>query len=99
MIILSAFFAMSEASLLSLSRFRVRHWADKNKFGAAYVKKLKGNPEVLLSTVLIGNNLVNTAAAAITTSISLQIFHSNAIGIATGIATFLICLIIFLSHF
>lgn len=90
MLILSAFFAMSEAALLSINRFKVRHWVEKKRFGANYVKKLKDNPEVLLSTILIGNNLVNTAAAAITTSISLEIFKDNAIGIATGIATFLI---------
>lgn len=90
MILLSAFFAMSESALVSLSRFKARHWAEKKKFGAVYVKKLKDNPEVLLSTILIGNNLVNTAAAAIATSISLRIFEHNAIGIATGVATFLI---------
>ena len=90
MIILSAFFAMSETALLSLSKFKVRHLVEKKKFGAEYIKKLKDNPEILLSTVLVGNNLVNTAAAAITTSISIQLFQNNAIGIATGIATFLI---------
>ncbi len=90
MLALSAFFAMSEAALLSLSKFKVRHWAEKRKFGADYIKKLKDSPEILLSTILVGNNLVNTAAAAITTSIAIELFKSNAIGIATGIATFLI---------
>ena len=90
MIILSAFSAMSEAALLSLSKFKARHWAEKKKLGAIYVKKLKDNPEILLSTLLITNNLVNTAAAAIATSIALQIFQHNAIGIAIGVATFLI---------
>lgn len=90
MIVLSAFFAMAETSLVSLSRFKARHWVEKKKFGSSYVKKLKDNPEVLLSTVLIGNNLVNTAAAAIATSIAIGIFHENAIGIAVGIAAFFI---------
>ena len=90
MIVLSAFFAMSETALVSLSRFKVRHWVEKKKMGAVYVKKLKDNPELLLSTILIGNNLVNTAAAAIATSVTIDIFHKDAIGIATGIATFFI---------
>ncbi|MBI3027012.1 HlyC/CorC family transporter [Candidatus Woesearchaeota archaeon] len=90
MIVISAFSAMSETALLSLSKFKARHWVEKKRFGAVYVKKLKDSPEILLSTLLITNNLVNTAAAAIATSISLQIFESNAIGIAIGIATFLI---------
>jgi len=90
MIFLSAFFALCESALLSLSKFKVRYLADKKKFGAAHVKKLKDNPEALLSTVLVGNNLVNAAAAVLTTSISLQLFHNNVLGIATGIAAFLI---------
>ena len=90
MIIASAFFALAETSLLTLSRFKIRHWAEKNKFGSDYIKKLRDNPENLLSTILIGNNLANTAAAAITTSIFIGLVHDNAIGIATGIGTFLI---------
>lgn len=90
MIVVSAFFALAETSLLTLSRFKIRHWAEKKKFGADYIKKLRENPENLLSTILIGNNLANTAAAAITTSISIGLFKDNALGIATGIATFLI---------
>ena len=90
MIVLSAFFAMSETALLSLSKFKARHWMEKKKFGSAYVKKLKDNPEVLLSTILVGNNIANTAAAALATSIALDIFQDNAIGIATGVATFFI---------
>lgn len=90
LLIFSAFSAMSEAALLSVNRFKVRHWIEKKRFGAVYVKKLKDNPVILLSTLLITNNLVNTAAAAITTSITLDYFKSNALGIAIGIATFLI---------
>ena len=90
MIVLSAFFAMSETALVSLSKFKARHWVEKKKFGSVHIKKLKDNPEVLLSTILIGNNIVNTAAAALVTSIAIEIFHDNAIGIATGVATFFI---------
>jgi len=89
-IIVSALTAMAEAALLSVSKFKVRDWVDKKKFGAVYVKKLKDNPTMFLSTVLITNNLVNTAAAAITTAIAIQYLGSNAVGIAIGIATFLI---------
>ncbi len=87
---LSAFSALAEAALLSVSRFKVRHWVEKNRFGAVYAQRLKDDPAALLSTLLITNNLVNTALAAIITSISLKIFQSEAIAIATGIATFLI---------
>ena len=87
---LSAFFSASEAALLSLSRFKVRYMVEKKRFGSAYVKKLKDDPERLLSTILIGYNLVSVAASALGTSIALSVFKSNAIGIATGVMTFLI---------
>ncbi|MEK6984503.1 MAG: hemolysin family protein [Nanoarchaeota archaeon] len=90
LIVLSAFFAMAETALISVSKFKARHWVEKKRFGSTYVKKLKDNPEILLSTVLLGNNIANTAAAAITTSIALQLFENNAIGIATGAAAFII---------
>ena len=90
LIIVSALTAIAEASLLSVSKFKVRLWVEKKKFGAVYVKKLKDEPVMFLSTVLITNNVVNTAAAVITTSITISYFQSNALGIATGIAAFLI---------
>lgn len=90
LIVLSAFSAMSEAALLSINRFKVKHWVEKKKFGAVYVQKLKNNPARLLTTLLIANNLVNTAAAAIITSMALEMFKSNALAIAIGIATFII---------
>jgi len=90
LLLVSAFSAMSEAALLSVHRFKVRHWIEKKKFGAVYVKKLKDNPGRFLSALLIINNIVNTAIAAITTSIALRVFESDAIAIATGVAAFFI---------
>ena len=90
LIALSAFFSASESALLSLSRFKVRYMAEKKRFGSHYVKKLKENPERLLSTVLICNSFVSIAASAIATSVAIQTFSSNAIAISAGIMTFLI---------
>ena len=63
---------------------------DKKRFGAVFVKKLKDDPQRMLATILIGNNLVNVAASALATSIMLDIFKSYAIAIATGVMTLLI---------
>src|SRR3989344_9160551 len=90
LIALSAVSAMAEAALLSVSKFKVRHWFEKKRFGAVYAKKLKDDPVFLLSTLLITNNIVNTAAAAIITSLAIDYFKSNALGIATGIGAFII---------
>ncbi len=93
LLLASAFFSASEIALISLSRFRLRALLDKGMVGAEYVRKLKEDPRRLLTTILVGNNLVNTAAAAIATGIALKVFQHNGIAIATGIMTFLILLI------
>ena len=90
LIVMTAFFSAAESALLSLSRFRVRYMVEKKRFGAAYVKKLKDDPERFLSTILIGNSIVTVAASVLGTSIALTIFHKNAIAIATGVMTFFV---------
>ena len=87
---LSGFFSGSEAALLSLSKLKVRQLLEKKRAGAIYVKRLKDEPQRMLSTILIGNNLVNVAASAIATSIAISIFKDAGVGIAIGVITFLI---------
>src|SRR3989338_5937305 len=86
---MSAFFSASEIALFSLSRLKVRHLIEKKKKNAELVKKLKDDPHKLLSTILVGNNLVNTAASAIATSMAIKYFDNIEVGIATGIMTFI----------
>jgi CBS domain containing-hemolysin-like protein len=93
LLLASAFFSAAEIALVSLSRFRLKPLLDKGMMGAVYVKRLKDDPRRLLTTILIGNNLVNTAAAAIATGIALETFSNNAIAIATGVMTFLILVV------
>ena len=90
LLILSGFFSGSEVALVSLSKIKARHMAEQKLLGASYIKRLKDDPNRMLSTILIGNNIVNVAASAIMTSISIELFDSFAIGIATGIMTLLI---------
>jgi len=93
LLLASAFFSASEIALVSLSRFRLKALLDKGMVGAEYIKRLKDDPRRLLTTILVGNNLVNTAAAAIATGIALDYFEHNGIAIATGVMTFLILLL------
>ena len=51
---------------------------------------MKENPHRLLTTILIGNNLVNIASAALATVLALKLFPNRAIGIATAVMTVLI---------
>lgn len=89
-IALSAFFSSVETAFVSLSDIRIQHLIEQKKKGMHLVKSLKDNNEKLIITILIGNNLVNIAASAIATSIAIDIFISNAIGIAVGLMTLVI---------
>ncbi|MFH2218891.1 MAG: hemolysin family protein [Pseudomonadota bacterium] len=90
LLLLSGFFSSAETALFSISRSRARHIAKKEGRSYKLIKKMKDNPHRLLSTVLIGNNIVNVAAAAMATSVAIQLFPNHAIGITTGVMTFLI---------
>ena len=64
---LSAFFCSSETAFISLQRLRVEHLVETKVKGASRVARMIGRPEKLLSTILLGTNLVNTAAAVLAT--------------------------------
>ncbi|MBN1793025.1 HlyC/CorC family transporter [Candidatus Woesearchaeota archaeon] len=90
LLFLSGFFSGAEVALISLSKHKVRKLISQRYAGAKYIKKLKDNPHRMLSTILLGNNAVNIGAAALTTSIAIRMFGHYAVGIATGIMTFLV---------
>ena len=68
LLLLSAFFSSSETAFLTLQRVRLAHMVQENIPGAARVALLVDRPRRLLSAILLGNNLVNTAAAAVGTA-------------------------------
>lgn len=76
-LILSAFFSSSETAYISLQRVRIRHMVNSRVAGAEDVARLTEHPERLLTTVLIGNNFVNTAAAALGTLIVVDWLNSS----------------------
>ncbi|ABW67858.1 hemolysin family protein [Desulfosudis oleivorans] len=90
LLFLSGFFSSSETALFSISRSRIRFLAKKKNRFDLLIKKMKDNPHRLLSTILIGNNLVNIGASALATALAIDVFSNNAVGIATGVMTFFI---------
>lgn len=90
LIILSGFFSSAETALFSISKVKARHIGKSHRATDRLISKMKEDPHRLLTTVLIGNNLVNIGAAALATALALQIFHNSAIGIATGVMTLVI---------
>lgn len=76
-LVLSAFFSSSETAFISLERFRVQHLVETKVRGAKRVARMLERPERFLSTILLGNNLVNTAAAAIGTILAVSVWEQE----------------------
>lgn len=88
LLFISAYFSGSETGLLSANRYRLRHLAEKGHSGAKKAEKLLKKTDVLLSLILICNNLVNITASAITTIIGMRLYGDMGVAIATGALTF-----------
>ena len=63
---------------------------DRGKKGSKALHKLKMNPSWMMSSVNLGNNLVNVGASALATTVAMRLFGNDGLGIAVGIMTFLI---------
>lgn len=90
LLLLSGFFSSAETALTTVNKLKLRALADEGKKKANKVLTITENPGKLLSTILIGNNIVNIAASALTTTFCTEYFGNKYIGIATGILTFLV---------
>lgn len=90
----SAFFSGTEAAFLSVQRGKLAHLVQTGVKGAEKASRLAGNPEKLLPTVLTGNNLVNTAAAALGTALAVT-YMSPGIAIIVSTAGVTVLLLVF----
>jgi putative hemolysin len=89
-LMLSGFFSSSETALFSISKIKALNISKDGSRTGHLIMRMKQDPHTLLTTILIGNNLVNIGGAALATSIAIAYFKSNAVGIATGIMTLFI---------
>jgi putative hemolysin len=80
-LILSAFFSSSETAFIALSRPRLLHLVSIGRPRAQLVSSLVQRPERLLSTVLLGNNLVNTGAAAVGTALAIKFISNDSLAV------------------
>ena len=91
-ILSSSFLSTAETALVSLQKFRLEHLVHSGVRGANRVARLLERPEKLLSTVLMGNELVQTAATTLATSLAIAWWGETGV-IAATIGMFLILLI------
>lgn len=92
-IIMSAYFSATETAFSSLNRIRIKNMAEKGNKRAGLVLKLSENYDGLLSTILIGNNIVNIASASLATVIFVKLLGDEAGASISTVVTTIVVLI------
>ena len=90
LVLLSGFFSSAETAIISVNKIRIRSMVEEDVKNAALVAKIIEDSRKFISTVLIGNNVVNISASAIATTFVSGLFGNVYIGIGTGILTMII---------
>ncbi len=90
LIILSGIFSGTETAFTSLSFIQVKELENSAKRSCRTAARLAKQSNLLLTTILIGNNLVNIAASALVTTFTIERFGNYAVGYATGLLTLVI---------
>lgn len=92
LLVLSGFFSMSETSMMAANRYRLRHLASQGHRGAQLAMRLIASTDKMLGVILLGNNLVNAAAATLVSVIAIELFGEEEWALAAGtlLVTFLI---------
>lgn len=84
LLILSALFSLSETSMMAINRYRLKFLVKQGHHGARLTTKLLANTDRLLGVILLGNNLLNAAAATLVTVIISTYFGRSDLAILTG---------------
>jgi Mg2+/Co2+ transporter CorB len=92
LLLASGFFSASETAMMAINRYRLKHQAEQGHKGAKRALALLGQTDKLLGVILLGNNLVNTGAATLSTIIAIRLFGQGEIILftATSLLTFFI---------
>ena len=90
LILLSAFFSSAETSMTTVNKIRIQSLCEQGDKRAMVLEKVISDSGKMLSTILIGNNIVNMAVSALMTTLTIQVFGNAYVGLATGVLTLLI---------
>ena len=90
LLFLSAFFSGSETALMAISRLRLRHLAKTRPKRTRTVERVLKEPDKLIGTILLGNNLVNVAMTALATSLAIRLWGDSGIAFVTAVLTIII---------
>lgn len=90
LVALSGFFSAAETALFSISPAQAIYLGNQPGRANALIHRMKQDPDRLLNTILIGNTLVNMAAAAQATAVTLQVIPAHAVAVSTGVMTLVV---------
>lgn len=90
LLILSGFFSSAETALTCVNKVRMRTLADEGSKKALRVQSILESYSKMLSTILIGNNIVNIGASSLATTLTIRLLGNQFVGICTGFLTFLV---------
>jgi Mg2+/Co2+ transporter CorB len=95
MLVLSGFFSGSETSMMAINRHRLNQLARKGNKSAKLTVKLLGKVDKLLGSILLGNTLLNVAAATLTEIIILRLFGHNELAMLLGTLAIAFVILVF----
>lgn len=92
LLMMSSFFSSAETALTCVNKVKMKTLADEGSKNAKRVLDILESPGKMLSTILIGNNLVNISITSLATTLTIKLFGSTFVGLVTGLLTILILL-------
>lgn len=92
LLLLSAFFSSAETAMTTVNKIYIMSLVNEGNKRAKILQKIIENPGKLLSTILIGNNIVNLSASSLATTWTTRVLGNAFVGVATGILTLLVLL-------
>ncbi|HEY8250090.1 MAG TPA: HlyC/CorC family transporter [Burkholderiales bacterium] len=95
LLVISGFFSIAETSMMAINRYRLKHMVAQGHGGAAHVEELLRRTDKLLGAILIGNNLVNAAAATIASLIAVELFGQGKLAYAVSTLAISFLIIVF----
>jgi Mg2+/Co2+ transporter CorB len=95
LLVCSGFFSGSETAMMAINRHRLNHLIRKGNKSAKLVSQLLGKVDKLLGSILLGNTLLNVAAATLTEFIVLRLYGHNELAMLTGTLLITLMLLVF----
>ncbi len=91
----SGFFSLAETAMMAVNRYRLKHRAQRGERGAKLAVALLGKTDRLLGVILLGNNLINAAAATLTAVIMVRLLGEGEFALAVGTVAVTFAILVF----